>query len=116
MVRSRACRLHDVAPREVAAFGECEYDEGGYFVVNGNEKVLIAQERMSNNHPFVFRGVKSSGKYSYVAELRSSKESTIGFRPTATLMIKFLSAGSKKGYTPDAWFWFWIWLTFSFCF
>jgi DNA-directed RNA polymerase II subunit RPB2 len=52
---------------------------------------------MSNNHPFVFRGIKASGKYSYVAELRSSKESTIGFKPTATLMIKLLSSGGKKG-------------------
>jgi len=97
MVRSKGCRLHDVTGKDVADFGECEYDEGGYFIVNGNEKVLIAQERMSNNHVFVFRGVKSGGKYSHVAELRSSKESAIGFRPTATLNIKLLSPGTKKG-------------------
>ncbi len=28
---------------------ECIYDQGGYFVVNGSEKVLIAQERRANN-------------------------------------------------------------------
>ena len=31
--------------------------QGGYFVVNGSEKVLIAQERMANNHVYVFRYV-----------------------------------------------------------
>ena len=31
--------------------------QGGYFVVNGSEKVLIAQERMANNHVYVFRKV-----------------------------------------------------------
>ena len=31
------------------------FAQGGYFVVNGSEKVLIAQERMANNHVYVFR-------------------------------------------------------------
>ena len=36
---------------------ECIYDQGGYFVVNGSEKVLIAQERRANNmvRPCTFR-------------------------------------------------------------
>ena len=29
--------------------------QGGYFVINGSEKVLIAQEKMSANHVYVFR-------------------------------------------------------------
>jgi len=35
--------------KELAAMSECIYDQGGYFVVNGSEKVLIAQERRANN-------------------------------------------------------------------
>ena len=34
--------------KELAAMSECIYDQGGYFVVNGSEKVLIAQERRVN--------------------------------------------------------------------
>jgi DNA-directed RNA polymerase II subunit RPB2 len=32
--------------------GQCTYDQGGYFVINGSEKVLIAQERMAANHVY----------------------------------------------------------------
>lgn len=43
--------------------------QGGYFIVNGSEKVLIAQERMANNHVAVYK--KRDHKYSTVAECRS---------------------------------------------
>ena len=50
MLRSDYCSLHGHTDKELTELGECPYDEGGYFVINGSEKVLIAQERMSTNH------------------------------------------------------------------
>ena len=44
--------------------------QGGYFVINGSEKVLIAQEKMANNHVYVFKKSQPS-KYGFVAECRS---------------------------------------------
>jgi DNA-directed RNA polymerase beta subunit len=41
--------------KELTELGECPYDEGGYFIINGSEKVLIAQEKMSTNHVYVFQ-------------------------------------------------------------
>ena len=29
--------------------GECLHDEGGYFIVNGGEKAIVAQEKMAHN-------------------------------------------------------------------
>lgn len=43
--------------------------QGGYFVINGSEKVLIAQERMAANHVYVFKKSQPH-KYLYVAECR----------------------------------------------
>jgi len=96
MVKSKACRLAEVtSEKDLAQFGECEYDEGGYFIVNGCEKVLLAQERMSNNHIYVFTQ-KPGGKYSHIVELRSCKEA-IGWRPVSTMYVKMLSADATKG-------------------
>ena len=47
MLRSEYCSLHDHTDKELTELGECPYDEGGYFIINGSEKVLIAQERMA---------------------------------------------------------------------
>ena len=76
MLRSAFCSLGDSAAggggfgeAELTELGECPYDQGGYFVINGSEKVLIAQERMAHNHVYVFRKSQPS-KYLYVAECR----------------------------------------------
>ena len=33
---------------------ECRLDQGGYFICNGIEKVLLAQEKLHTNQPHVF--------------------------------------------------------------
>ncbi len=44
MLKSNYCHLSNLdINKDLASFGECEYDEGGYFIVKGNERVLIAQ-------------------------------------------------------------------------
>jgi DNA-directed RNA polymerase II subunit RPB2 len=55
MLRSRFCVLADKSDKELCELGECIYDQGGYFIINGSEKVVVAQERMSNNHVYCFR-------------------------------------------------------------
>lgn len=47
----------------------CYVVQGGYFVINGSEKVLIAQEKMANNHVYVFKKSQPS-KYGFVSECR----------------------------------------------
>ena len=48
---------------------ECKYDPGGYSILNGNEKVIISQERISNNLAQVFINPKSSSKYHIYVKL-----------------------------------------------
>lgn len=42
MVGSKNCALIDKTPEEKVQAGECEYDEGGYFIIKGGEKVIVA--------------------------------------------------------------------------
>uniref|UniRef100_A0A7S2TSD6 DNA-directed RNA polymerase subunit beta n=2 Tax=Lotharella oceanica TaxID=641309 RepID=A0A7S2TSD6_9EUKA len=55
MIQSHACNLHKLNREFLAIKGECPYDKGGYFIVNGNEKVLVAQEKLINNKVYVFK-------------------------------------------------------------
>lgn len=71
MVRSNFCHLKSLQDDEIVKNArECVYDQGGYFVINGGEKVIIAQERMANNIVLVFHK-KPPSKYSWVSEIRS---------------------------------------------
>jgi DNA-directed RNA polymerase II subunit RPB2 len=64
MVRSSLCVLEK---SNAVSVGECPYDQGGYFVVDGTERVIIEQERMSHNTIHI----SSPPKCLYAAEIRS---------------------------------------------
>jgi DNA-directed RNA polymerase II subunit RPB2 len=42
MVCSFNCTLIHMNKEERIRAGECEYDEGGYFIINGGEKIIVA--------------------------------------------------------------------------
>jgi DNA-directed RNA polymerase II subunit RPB2 len=53
MVRSKLCALFDLPDEKLIQLGECPYDQGGYFVMRGKEKVIIAQERIATNQLYL---------------------------------------------------------------
>jgi DNA-directed RNA polymerase II subunit RPB2 len=71
MVRTEYCWLKGANDRQLTEFGECPLDQGGYFIINGSEKVLIALERMANNFVYAF-AKKQPSKYQWVCEIRSA--------------------------------------------
>ena len=95
MLRSTYCILSDSNDHDLTDLGECPYDQGGYFVINGSEKVLIAQEKMTNNAVYVFKK-KQPSKYSHVAEIKSSMDNS---RPASSMHVRLLNAGQVKGVT-----------------
>jgi len=94
MLRSSYCTLYQNSEKDLTELGECPYDQGGYFIINGSEKVLIAQEKMSTNHVYVFKK-RQPNKYAYVGEVRSMAESQN--RPPSTMFVRMLSRTSAKG-------------------
>ncbi len=53
MLRSKLCVLSGMTHEELIHNGEAPEDLGGYFIVNGNEKVIVSQESSANNKIFV---------------------------------------------------------------
>jgi len=90
MVKSKYCNTTKTA----SLANECPLDTGGYFIINGSEKIIISQERARNNFPYVFP-VKQPNKYEYVCEVRSLHEKKV--RSTSTLYAYI----TKSGSTPE---------------
>lgn len=94
MLRSKFCVLYGLSDKDLIELGECPYDQGGYFIINGSEKVLIGQERMSTNQVYVFSKPQPS-PYSYLAEIRSAAEK--GSKLSSGVQVKMLSRSNERG-------------------
>jgi DNA-directed RNA polymerase II subunit RPB2 len=80
MVGSMLCNLTALDARDkVRVAGECEFDHGGYFIVGGKEKVIIAQERNVTNVLFVSAIKDENEPYTYEAVIRSTPEEAAVF-------------------------------------
>ncbi len=60
MLRSDKCILNGRSDAELARMGECPCDPGGYFIVKGQEKVVLIQEQLSKNRIIVDRDAKDN--------------------------------------------------------
>lgn len=70
MVRSKYCSLQinqDYNKKD------CEYDPGGYFIINGSEKFVLSLEKMVENKPLVFVK-KDVGQESYKVKINSRSQ------------------------------------------
>jgi len=55
--------------------GECPYDAGGYFIINGSEKTVLGQERAAENKVLCYNVSKNNNKWLYIAEIKSIPDS-----------------------------------------
>eukprot|EP00798_Chlamydomonas_sp_ICE-L_P008425 gene8424-biopygen3763 len=58
MIHSKACSLRGLKPHQLRARGECPYDMGGYFVIDGREKVIVTHVERVPNRLYTRRGEK----------------------------------------------------------
>jgi DNA-directed RNA polymerase II subunit RPB2 len=71
MLKSNICVLKQNSHLDHRITGECSYDPGGYFIINGSEKTVIAQERAAENRIMCFDTRKGNSKWSWQAEIKS---------------------------------------------
>ncbi len=73
MLKSKYCHLNKLSHEELIKQGEDPNDPGGYFIINGTEKVLINIEDLASNRFMVEKA--STGVSEYVGKLFSERGS-----------------------------------------
>lgn len=81
MLKSVACNLHDMTDEELIAAGEDPRDPGGYFIVNGSERVLVTIEDLAPNKIML----ETSKRYTRVTEVAKVFSKRSGFRALVTV-------------------------------
>jgi DNA-directed RNA polymerase beta subunit len=56
MVKSKYCHLHNIPKENLTENYIDPADPGGYFIINGNERVLVMIEDLAPNQPFIEEG------------------------------------------------------------
>lgn len=84
MLKSKLCFLSQLSREELTACGEDPDDPGGYFVVNGSERVIVAMEDLAPNRVIVDIDDKGATP-TYQSKIFST---TVGFRARIELKIK----------------------------
>ena len=75
MLKSCICVLTQHKHLDHNVTGECPYDAGGYFIINGSEKTVLGQERAAENKVLCYNVSKNNNKWLYVAEIKSIPDS-----------------------------------------
>jgi len=88
MVRSKYCSL--TINKNSTEKHECDMDPGGYFIINGSEKVILSIERMIENKPLVF--LKKDGETNiYTVSINSKPQNSY-------IMMQSIKVVLKKNY------------------
>ncbi len=73
MLKSKVCHLNKLSREELIQHGEDPDDPGGYFLINGTEKVLVKVEDLASNKVMIDKDSGSGGKF--VCKIFSEKGS-----------------------------------------
>ena len=72
MVKSKICPLSTMSRNQLIEVGEDPDDPGGYFIINGTERILVLVEEIAPNR--IIAEKVSSGNVSEVARIHSEKD------------------------------------------
>ncbi len=81
MVKSKICNLYGMNEKELVEAGEDPLDPGGYFIVNGSERVLVIIEDLAPNKIML----EKTERYSKVTEIAKVFSKRGGFRALVTV-------------------------------
>ena len=92
MLQSNMCLMKGLEPNARFYMGECKNDPGGYFIIDGKEKVIVSQEGRANNMLYVLKDINEL--YLYSAEIKSVSEDAS--KPIRTLAVRMVKEQPSK--------------------
>jgi len=96
MLKSNICLLNQYKHFENTQTGECKFDAGGYFIINGSEKTVLGQERAAENRIYCFNISKNDTKYIWKAEIKSVPDFKCISPKQINMMIRSKNSVSKN--------------------
>ena len=96
MVHSKLCLLRNLDSTKLSEFGECPYDQGGYFIINGKEKVILSQEKRVNNILYI----NDSPENNIILQAIIKSVSDEGFQSSRTNAISLINTKINIGSVP----------------
>jgi len=94
MLKSNICVLSQYKYVDSKHTGECNYDAGGYFIINGSEKTVLGQERAAENRVYCFNISKNDTKYTWKAEIKSVPD----FKCISPKQINMMISSKNNGF------------------
>ena len=94
MLKSNICVLSQYKHVEHIHTGECKFDAGGYFIINGSEKTVLGQERAAENRVYCFNVAKNNTKYTWSAEIKSVPD----FKCISPKQINIMMSSKNNGF------------------
>ena len=86
MLRSTLCVTNTIETHRLTTLGECQYDQGGYFIVDGAEKVLITSEDQAFNSIYAGKKPQADQKIAAWATCSSLNPKNKQIRRTALFL------------------------------
>ena len=93
MLQSELCILHGLNPSVRFNMGECRNDYGGYFIIDGKEKFIIAQEKFADNMLYIREYEDKDELYSHSADIRTVSEDAS--KPERTMSVRIVAPGAR---------------------
>src|SRR4029079_5503836 len=72
MLFSRLCHLENKTNQELVELGEDPIEQGGYFIVEGREFILMLEEKLSTNRLFIMNSSPKIKEYSTALKLTTN--------------------------------------------
>ena len=91
MVGSKQCITHGLADTSRFQLGECKNDRGGYFIINGKERLVVPQERFADNMMYVRKN--PNDEYSHSIDVRCVSEDAS--KPIRSMSVRMVAPNDR---------------------